>query len=119
MFKSFIASALVPYAVLGASRGNADGSSAENALESFMIDNTGDGVRTYVYTWNEVSEDGKTRELHGETYMDTYYSHYPHMAYGFCMQASESSDGTNIFDCQQVNVVVSANEDGSKNSSLS
>lgn len=119
MFKSFITSALVPFAVLGASRGNADGSSAENALESFMIDNSGDGVRTYVYTWNEVSEDGKTRELHGETYMDTYFAQFPHMAYGFCMQASESSDGSTIFDCQQVNVAVAANFDGSKNFDLS
>ena len=64
MFRSFVA-ALVPYAVLA--RGDNDGTSYENAYNVEMIGNEGDGVWTDVNTWNELSDDGVTRELHGET----------------------------------------------------
>ena len=65
MFKSLIA-ALLPVAALA--RGLDDGSSEENAKTISMNENLEDGIVMKVHTWNTIGgEDGKTRQLHGDT----------------------------------------------------
>ena len=81
MFKTFIA-ALVPAAVLA--RGTDDGSSAENAHTSFMIDNAGKGIQTWVHTWNVLADDGST-QLWGDTEIKINQDYFNDFSYGFCM----------------------------------
>ena len=105
MFKTFIA-ALVPAAVLA--RGIDDGSSAENAHTSFMIDNSGDGVQTWVHTWNKLSEEDYRWQLWGETELKINKAFYNSVSYGFCM--ANSAENAEKMNCQQINF--SYKEDG-------
>ena len=65
MFKAAFVTSLLTAATFA--RGTGDGSSKENATESYLIGNEGNNVRTYVHHWNELAADGKTRVIHGES----------------------------------------------------
>ena len=98
MFKTFIA-AMVPVAVLA--RGTNDGSSAENANTSFMIDNSGDGIQTWVHTWNVLADDGVTWQLWGDTEAKFTKAKSNALSFGFCM--ANAAEDFEKMNCQQVN----------------
>ena len=111
MFKSLVAT-LMPMVALA--RGLNDGSSAENAVTVAMIDNPGAGVQTWVHTWNALGEDGKTRQLQGDTEVKFTQATSKYVSYGFCVKTATDLDPS-IFDCQQVDVTVDhPSADGSK-----
>ena len=96
-------------------RGLNDGSSAENAVTVDMIDNPGAGIKTWVHTWNALADDGKTRQLHGDTEVKFTQETSKYVSYGFCIKTTTSEPS--VFDCQQVDVTIDhASANGSKES---
>ena len=99
MFKTLIA-VLMPVAVLA--RGKDDGSSAENAHTSFMIDNADDGIKTWVHTWNLDSISyNSNKSLHWQLWGDTEIviskAKYNSFSYGFCM--ANSAENAEKMNC--------------------
>ena len=107
MIRSLIGS-LLPLATL-AVRGKDDGSSRENAHDTWAINNDGDGVWFHLYHWISEQPDG-TKMWNGDINVNTRNS-YRYLAYGFCMEILNTTDED--WDCQRV--VIDVNPTGEMN----
>ena len=109
MFKSFII-ALVSASCADA-RGKNDGSSAENAVTEIIISSQNGGVQTYVHHWKELSDSGRTQQLHADTELKFTREMLPNISIGFCLEKSDAAQAQ-AFDCQQINVDIATNKYG-------
>ena len=112
MFKSLVAT-LLPMAALA--RGLNDGSSAENAVTVALFKYEDEGTKTWVHTWNALADDGKTRQLHGDTEVKFTQQIDKYISFGFCIKTTDLEP--TVFDCQMVDVTIDhVSADGSKES---
>ena len=101
MFKSLLG-ALLPVTAL-AVRGTDDGSSRENAHDTWAINNDGDGVWFHLYHWTSTAPDGVTKLWNGDLTVNTRNS-YKYIAYGWCMEILNTEEED--WDCMRALVTV-------------
>ena len=100
MYKSLL-SALLPVAVF-AVRGKDDGTSREDAHDTWAISNEGDGIWFHLYHWTSTDSAGnKTWE--GDLTVNTRDS-WRDLAYGWCMEILDTEDED--WDCMRAMVTV-------------
>ena len=101
MFKSFAASLLSAAAL---ARGNADGSSADNAYATVLIDEA--PIKLTLYTYNSSTQDDTTRtkdtyEFHGDTHLETTAGMLSAVRYGWCIMAKPAVEAADEIPAQE------------------
>ena len=93
---------MLPVAAFAA-RGNNDGTSREDAFDTFAVNNNGDGVWFHLYHWTSTASDGVTKLWNGDLTVNLRNA-YRNIAYGWCMEILDTPDED--WDCMRVMVTV-------------
>jgi hypothetical protein len=111
MFKSFAASLLSAAAL---ARGTADGSSADNAYATELLNES--PVKLTLYTYNATTQDEATRtkdvyEFHGDTHLETTSVMLSAVRYGWCIEAKAKVDAADEIPAKEaIDAIVAVEE---------
>ena len=100
MYKTLLSS-LLPLAAY-AVRGKDDGTSREDAFDTWAVNNDGDGIWFHLYHWTETDSLGN-KQWKGDLTVNTRDS-WRDLAYGWCMEILDTPDED--WDCMRVMVHV-------------